>query len=313
MHKFCCIVVILIVLSCLIFSDFIAVIQCVPTNPSINVPYSANAPNLDGQWTSSTEWTDASEYKLSNQGSTAYFRAKENSSYLFVLVDFVSDQTGSASDSISTFDYCGLFFDVSNDGGLYPKSDDYFLSHYYISSTDKSGLITYVSQGTGLNKEDNNWKKIDTPQGFSLDRGFSSINDPYENTKNHRIYEASIPMAFFNANITGFYVFVRDANIGLGLGGTLLEFPIGAGGKSTRSDSMADVIAPAPEKWGNLVFNQSSNGPTPIPTPTIAPTPTSKSVLDLSTNEILLIIMVVIGIIIVILLISKKPNKNFAP
>jgi hypothetical protein len=310
MGKFCFTVFIVILLSLLMFSDLTAVIQCVSTNPSINVPYSANAPILDSQWTTSTEWTDSSEYKLSNQGSTAYIRAKQNSSFLFILVDFVSDQTGSASDSISTFDYCGLFFDVSNDGGLYPKSDDYFLSHYYISSTSKSGLITYISQGIGLNKEGNNWREIYTPQGFILNRGFSSINDPYESTKNHRIYESSIPLSFFNGNITGFYVFVRDANTGLGLGGTLLEFPIGAGGKSIRSDSMAYVIAPAPEKWGNLVFNQSSISPTPVYTPTLAPTPTSKAMFDLSTNEVLLIIMVAIGIIIVVLLISKKTNKN---
>lgn len=301
MHKFCCTVVIIIVLSCLIFSDFIAVIQCVPTNPSINVPYSANAPNLDGQWTNSTEWTDASEYKLSNQGSTAYFRAKQNSSYLFILVDFVSDQTGSASDSISTFDYCGLFFDVSNDGGLYPKSDDYLLSHYYISSTDKSGLQTYVSQGTGLNKAGNNWKQLDTPQGFILERGFSSANDPYQESKNHRIYEASIPLTFFEGNITGFYLFVRDAN-----SGKLLEFPNGAGGTSTRSDSMADSIAPAPEKWGNLLFNQSSVSPTPTSSGGLSPTPNSTPILSISTNEIILIVMIIIGIAIVGLIFSQK-------
>jgi hypothetical protein len=287
------------------FSDFIAVIHCVPTNPSIDVPHSSNAPNLDGQWTTSTEWTDASENKLTNQGSTAYIRTKQNSTYLFILVDFVSDLTGSASDSISTFDYCGLFFDVSNDGGQYPNSDDYFLSHYYISTTGKSGLQTYVSQGTGINKTDENWRKIDTPQGFILERGFSSANDPYESSKNHRIYEASIPMSFFIDNITGFYVFVRDANAGLG-GGTVLEFPIGAGGKSTRSDSMADVIVPAPEKWGNLIFNQSSNSPTPTSSQSSTPMPTSAPVFSISTNEVLLIVMVVIGIIIIILLISQK-------
>ena len=306
MRKFCFTVVIIIVLSFLMFSDFVAVIQCFSTNPSINVPYSANAPNLDGQWTTSTEWTDASEYKISNQVSTAYIRTKHNSSSLFVLVDFVSDQTGSASDSISTFDYCGLFFDLLNDGGLYPESDDYFLSHYYISSTYKSGLQTYVSQGTGMNKEDNNWKVIDTPNGFILDRGFSATNDPYENNKNHRIYEASAPLEFFNENITGFYVFVRDANAGLGLGSTLLEFPIDAGGKTTRSDSVADVIAPAPEKWGFLVFTQSSSSPTPNSSQTSTPTSNSTQISPVSINELILIIMIIIGIAIILLVIPKK-------
>jgi hypothetical protein len=300
MRKFCYSFVIVVMLSFLMFSSFVTVIQCNTLNASINVPHSVNSPAIDGQWTTNTEWADASENKLTDQGSTAYIRTEQNSTYLFILIDFVSDQTGSPSDSISTFDYCGLFFDLANDRGLYPKSDDYFLSHYYISTTGKSGLQTYISQGTGLNKTDN-WKTIDTPQGFILERGFSSVNDPYQESKNHRIYEASIPLTFFDGNITGFYLFVRDAN-----SGKLLEFPNGAGGTSTRSDSMADSIAPAPEKWGNLLFNQSSISPTPTSSGGLSPTPNSTPILSISTNEIILIVMIIIGIAIVALIFSQK-------
>ena len=280
-------------------ADFVAVIDCSTTNASVNVPHSAIAPNVDGQWTTPTEWSDASEYKISNGASTAYLRTKENSNYLFILVDFTTDQTGSTSDSISTFDYCGLFFDSSNDGGLYPKTDDFFLSHYYISSTYKSGLQTYVSQGTGLDK-DNGWKQIDIPQGFVLERGFSSANDPYLNSKNHRIFEASIPMSYFEGNATGFYLFVRDAN-----SGALLEFPLNSGGKSARSDSTADAIAPAPEKWGTLFFNQSSSSPTPTSAVTLAPTPIA-SAIPISVNQVILIVTIIIGIAIIVLVIAQR-------
>jgi hypothetical protein len=302
MHKFYCTAVVIII-SFLMLSEYVPVIQCVPGNASINVPHSTNAANIDGQWTISSEWTDASEFKLFTGDSNAYFRSKENSSYLFLLVDFVSDQTGSLSDSIATFDYCGFFFDVANDGGFYPKSDDYFLSHYYISSTYKSGLQTYVSQGTGSNKEDNNWKQIETPQGFILERGFSSTNDPYQSSKNHRIYEAAVPLSFFNyGNLTGFYLFVRDANSGL-----LLEFPHNAGGESIRSDSMANVIAPKPESWGTLFFSQS-NVPTPTSSEGLSPTPTSTPDFSISSNEIILIVMVIVGIAIIVLIVSQKKN-----
>jgi hypothetical protein len=301
MHKLFCLMFIFIVLF-----GVIKITQGASNNPSITVPYSANVPNVDGQWTTTAEWMNASEYKLTIKDWTAYIRTERNSSHLFILVDFTSDQTGSISDSIATYDYCGIFFDTLDDGGNYPKSDDYLLSHYYSSFYASSGLHTYISQGTGLNKEENNWEEIATPQGFSLERGFSSLNDPYE-SKSHRVYEASAPLAFLGYKDTiGFYIFVRDANSGSGLVGNILEFPNGAGGRSTRSDAMADLIAPAPKNWGNLVFADSSTSTSPTPTgsvpptqnPTPSPTDGPKPLVPLTS---LIIIIAAAGIAIVLL------------
>ncbi len=311
MRQFYCVVsVIFIILSLLMLSNYIEIAQGFQSNTTITVPYSVNTPNIDGKWTTSTEWTDASEYKLPHQGSTAYIRTKQNSSYLFILIDFISDQTGSGSDSISTFDYSGLFFDTLNDGGNYPKSDDYFLSHYYISTYAKSGLQTYVSQGTGNNKEENNWTEIAIPQGFVFNRGFSATNDPYESSKSHRLFEASLPLEIFgNHSTVGFYLFSRDANAGI-----LLQYPANAGGESTRSDSMSDTIAPAPERWGNLFFAPISSSPTPVTTYGVLPTPTSMQNpspwVPISVNQLIFLFMIAVGIAVLVLLIMENHKRK---
>jgi hypothetical protein len=293
----------------LIFS-FISITECDSNNFSINVPYSANFPIIDGQWTTTNEWSDTSENILINEnGCTAYFRTKHNSTDLFILIDYISDETGSGTDSIATYDYCGFFFDSANDKGNYPKSDDYLFSHYYSSNYSLSGLRVYVSQGNGLNTKGNNWTEISLPQGFVLERGFSSINDPYESNRNHRIYEASFPQSFLGGNKTvGFYMFVRDANSGSVLIGSLLNFPVDAGYISTRSDAKADFIAPSPKNWGNITFLDY-----PLLSPiTTIPTnkPTGKSSQILSFSDITIIILIIVISIAIALIVLTGPKKN---
>ncbi len=286
--------------------------QSAANNASLNVVYSVNSPIIDGQWTTSTEWTDSNEQRVINSGLTAYIRTKHNSSHLFILVDFVSDQTGGSLDSIATYDYCGIFFDTLNDGGSFPKSDDYLLSHYYSSKYATSGLKAYVARGTGLDKEGSDWTEIPIAPGFSLVRGTSSLNNPYE-SKPHRVYEASVPMAVLGDESIGFYVFVRDANVGVGLVGTILEYPLGAGGKTIRSDAMADLIAPAPENWGPLMFASSnSSAASASPTPTSTQSPSSTVVPDtaVSFNEIMLIAIAVLLLAIIALVVKNRSAKK---
>lgn len=304
MHRFCCILIVFTVLLSLIAITYISVTKCAPSNESLYVPYSANAPTIDGKWTTSTEWTDASEYKLSNQnGWTAYIRLKQNSTYFFILADFVSDQTG--TDSISQYDYCGIFLDTLDDGGNYAKLDDFLLSQNYYSNYTSNGMNTYLSQGTGSST--NSWAEISVLPGFSLVRGFSSINDPYQNSTNHRIYEASIPLAFLgNRTEIGFYLFLRDANSGV-----LLQFPENAGGSSDRSDSMADSIAPAPSNWGNCIFvNSLPTSPTPsTPQSPITSPIAGKTSMYLIPESTVIIVIIILAIAIVLLIGIRKPKS----
>src|SRR5665647_2158248 len=119
-----------------LLSSTIPIGESMPANGVLQVPYSADEPTVDGQWSTPSEWNDASEYKLS-QGETltAYFRLQNNDTHFFMLVDFISDQHQSGYDDL------WVMFDTLDDGGNVPSQDDYLF-------ICKNGNVI-VRQGTG--------------------------------------------------------------------------------------------------------------------------------------------------------------------
>lgn len=167
-------------------------------NGQIHAPYSSNIPELDGQWSTSTEWLDASETRIENQQNmTAILRIMHNSEYIFVLLDFITDFTR------STYDLAGICFDTLDDGGDTPKTDDYLFGIL----AGQAPTFVYTYQGTGM---DDGWG-LTSLYGVWGRAGFSETNDPYEPGMSHRIYEWQVPCKVLGqASFYGFYAFVCD-------------------------------------------------------------------------------------------------------
>jgi hypothetical protein len=202
-------------------------------NGSIEVPCRFNIPNIDGKWSTMTEWSNASENMIQNQyGWTMYVRMMHNASYLFVLVDFITDQS-------DNHDYARIGFDTANDGGNCPKVDDYLFECF----AARGGSCLFQGKGTGGVGWDQ-WTEIDWPDGAIAEWGFSRVCDPYEPGRNHQIYEFQIPCGFLgdnnaHARFYGFYIYATDNY------DTLLEWPPNAGGDCSTGP-------PAPGNWGDI-------------------------------------------------------------
>ena len=60
-----------------LLSSTIPIGESSPANGVLQVPYSADVPTIDGQWSTPSEWNSASEYKLT-QGDLAQLVAYFN-------------------------------------------------------------------------------------------------------------------------------------------------------------------------------------------------------------------------------------------
>lgn len=187
-------------------------------NGTINVPYSTNVPTIDGAWTTPTEWQVASENVISNENNwTAYLRIEHNGTYLFVLIDFISDQSNSSSNN------AWIYFDTKDDGGTLPQTDDY--------SFDSTGFRQI--NGSAAPPQ---WVNITPPAGAVMAKGFSHLNDPYDNTTDHEIYEFRVPCSFLGGgHIYGFYAVVMDSSTY-----TILHWPVASADPSD------------PNLWGDI-------------------------------------------------------------
>ena len=231
-----------------LLSSTIPIGESMPANGVLQVPYSANVPTVDGQWSTPSEWNDASEYKLS-QGETltAYFRLKNNGTHFFMLVDFISDPSQSGYDDL------WVMFDTLDDGGNVPSQDDYLF-------ICKNGDIR-IRQGTGQPDPDS-WAQVNTQPESKYSVGFSHTNDPYENQHDHETHELSIPLSFLTTNKNiGFWAEVSDGSSGY------VSWPVHIS-EVPYKEGFLIVSPPLPYDWGDVAVDASTTA-TPAPTPSV--------------------------------------------
>jgi hypothetical protein len=235
-----------------LLSSTIPIGESMPANGVLQVPYSADVPTVDGQWSTPSEWNDASEYKLSQAETlTAYFRLKNNGTHFFMLVDFISDQHQSGYDDL------WVMFDTLGDGGNVPSQDDYL----FMCKNDS----IRIRQGTGQpsqpgQPEPESWGKVNTQPESKYSVGFSHTNDPYENQHDHETHELSIPLSFLTANKTiGFWAEVSDGYSGY------VSWPVHISKVPMYEGAVAIVSPPLPYDWGDIAIDAA---PTTTPTPT---------------------------------------------
>jgi hypothetical protein len=233
-----------------LLSSIIIIWSSLPANNVLQVPYSADVPTVDGQWSTPSEWNSASEYKFT-QGDVAqlvaYFRLENNGTHLFILVDFISDQSQSGYDDLA------VMFDTKDDGGNAPSQDDY----RFICKNDS----VRVSQGTGQPSQpgQDSWSRVNTQPESKYSVGFSHTNDPYENQNDHETHELCIPLSFLTTNKNiGFWVEVSNGNSGY------VSWPVHISKVPYKAGSLI-VSPPLPRDWGDIAIK---SGPTTTPTPT---------------------------------------------
>ncbi len=220
----------------------------------IIVPKSTIPVQLDGIWSTKTEWTDASETKIVENGLTAYLRAKYDAKFLYVLIDFVSDQT------LLTGNWGVVCFDTKADSGKAPLRDDYCFYRAIRGAGIKGGDVftSGIMQGNGTS-----WTVKEEGRvipDFEARMTHSQSTDPYDSKNHHVSYEFKIPIrskGFLNWNLEEkmkFYVYVND-----GWYNNFVEWPTNAGGKrfAIGSPTIKDVLA-SPSDWGILHLKPKS-------------------------------------------------------
>jgi len=203
------------------------------------IPKSTKPVQIDGMWSTKTEWTDASETVIAENSLTAYLRAKYDERFVYILVDFVSDQGLDKSGDLAV-----TCFDTRSNGDNFPLADDYCFYRVTRTGEDLSGII----QGNGTEwvilQEAESWDPYDNK--FDAAVAYSQMNDPYDNTNKHVTYEFRIPIDTYGLSETmKFYVYVNDA-----YNNEFVEWPKNAGGKQLKL-IVKDVL-PSPNKWSSL-------------------------------------------------------------
>ncbi|MDH7563684.1 MAG: hypothetical protein QHH24_02205 [Candidatus Bathyarchaeota archaeon] len=225
--------------SCLLIISSVA--HALVVNGGLQALFSSDIPTIDGQWTTANEWTDASETRLENTvNMTGYLRVKHNFTCIFILLDFATDYTR------STYDIGGVCFDRLDNGGVLPQSDDYLFG---IQAGQTPAQVD-VFQGTGTGQYPRDaWARVSLVD-VEGKANYSHVNDPYEGSIDHRIYEFQIPCKYLGAaEDYGFYVFACDYH-----SNSMLEWPLGAGGNWTRMQPLFNV-PPSPQNWGAVTDN----------------------------------------------------------
>jgi hypothetical protein len=159
---------------------------------------------VDGKWTTEAEWSDVEEMPMYSQpycndyyySHTAFFRIKNDTSYIYILIDFISDV------KVEPGSFAAVCIDTLHDGGAAPQADDYKFTIEWISET---GRAYKAWRGNGAA-----WVSI-TPIGEG-DSSTDVSNNPH--AWPHTIYEFKIPRSIFGSsppNVSGICVYAEGS------------------------------------------------------------------------------------------------------
>lgn len=272
---------------------------------------SVNPVTIDGMWTTEDEWEDAAEF--SEEG--AIFSIKDDEEFLYVLLDFLGDET------LTTGDLGGLSLDMQNCKADSPQVDDISAGLVHGYPTPKNELWVFQGNGTQWTLIWRDTWETDDPLKIVSASTNITENNPYSKSP-HVIYEFAIPKKLFrNMSEIGFSAYMEDRE---------------ASGELRSQVSLPKTADYFPISWATLSFatnvgetvtpTESPTTPTPTetppretetptPTPTQPPIPTQPAVPaqpGLGAQERATIVLIVAIIIIGALLFHrrKKPKKK---
>ena len=205
---------------------------------SITIPTSEKGVEIDGRWTTQTEWADASETKIEDK-DLVYLRTKHDKVFLYILLDFISDDGLDKSSDVGV-----VCFDTESDGSNSPLQDDYCFYRVTRAGKFRDGIIQGNGGGWTILQESKTWDPYE--QKFKARIGYSQMNDPYDSANKHVHYEFRIPIESYDLNeMMGFYVYLND-----GFKNEFIEWPLDAGARHLAL--IVNDVLPAPDSWGEL-------------------------------------------------------------
>jgi len=146
-------------------------------------------PTIDGTWTSSSEWNNASETVQNYTDSTnLVIRAMRDADFVYVLLEMPED--------FMIDGHAAICFDTLSDGGAYMNPDDIC---YILGET----LREYHGDGrTTL------MQQAPKSPNVIAERGLSGSNSPYGSTRDHVTYEFRLSADYIGSEQVsyGFYV-----------------------------------------------------------------------------------------------------------
>lgn len=152
-------------------------------------PVESANPEIDGVWTSSNEWSMASEAIINyTDGSRLAIRGMHNSDFVFVMLEMPDDYIIDG--------HAGICFDLQSDGGTYLARDDYcFVMGTVLREYHGDGRTTLMQQ-------------VPMDQYVTAQRGLSDSKSPLYSAKSHMTYEFKIPHDYLGSDKDqyGFYV-----------------------------------------------------------------------------------------------------------
>jgi hypothetical protein len=163
----------------------------------IQAPSTDSPPDIDGKWTTPSEWNTMTATELENNGSKMYVLALHDSNFVYVMADIVSDNTQPSDSEFMRYNLVMIF-----DRGDYQRDTTLgineigvgtsltFINGTQISNNFGSQVWTYDNQRNAVD--------IAAPSGYNSSMGFSSANDPFDSSHDHRIYEFRIPISLLN-------------------------------------------------------------------------------------------------------------------
>jgi hypothetical protein len=238
-----------------------------PGKLSVVCPMLTQPVTIDGKWTSTTEWEDASETPIfSAAGIVGYFRCKHDATDLYVLGESLVDTEAEYNQTAQSGDKMTVYLDTLHNGGNLPLPDDYsFQAEYHNASYTELWDSSLVGNGTPV------W----APQGAILGMD-AMINLDTENSPHlphpHVTGEFKIPLSLIPGDVFGFYIHMEDSS---GADQMSMDWP-SPRAQATLGLAACPYIYDWPRCWADMWLSS-----TPLQSSTVVstmqPTPTQVS------------------------------------
>lgn len=209
-------------------------------NNSIQVPFSEIMPEIDGKFTSETEWSDANVTGFNSNGYDFYLLTQQNGDFVYMMFDGVDFQTDPKRGDLSVRYQTTLCIDGNNDKGTERESGDFcntstVFNEFGRQIRGENAPIKFDSEGKSSH--------LDLPNEFKTEWGYGSQDNPFEES-DHLTFEVQMPRILFES--------VDDVGF---------VFEMYAGSSSTDVVQLIDGIKwptesdkKEPSTWGDLVL-----------------------------------------------------------
>lgn len=157
---------------------------------SVVLPFvKGSSPVIDGVWTSSKEWADASVTMVNyTDGSRLAIRGMHDEDSVYLMLEMPDDNISDG--------HAAVCFDTQGDGGTYMEFDDHcFVLGTVLKEYNGDGRTTLMQQ-TALEPS------------VVAQRGLSDSKSPLYSAKSHLTYEFKVPHVYLGSQRSqyGFYI-----------------------------------------------------------------------------------------------------------